>query len=86
MAPAGPGYFLVGDAAAVLDPASSHGVLNALMSGMMAGHVITQILRYGHPEQPAQRAYCAWLRRWFAHDVKYLKALYRRLPNPPAWV
>jgi flavin-dependent dehydrogenase len=37
---AGPGFFLVGDAVAVLDPASSHGVLKALMTGMMAAHLI----------------------------------------------
>jgi flavin-dependent dehydrogenase len=39
---AGPGYFIVGDAAAVLDPASSHGVLKALMSGIMAAHLIVK--------------------------------------------
>src|SRR5436190_10605590 len=31
---AGPGFFVVGDAAVVLDPASSHGILRALMSGI----------------------------------------------------
>lgn len=36
---AGPGFFLVGDAACVLDPASSPGVLKAMMSGMMAVHL-----------------------------------------------
>lgn len=41
---AGPGYFIVGDAAAVLDPASSHGVLKALMSGMMAAHLIAKLI------------------------------------------
>ncbi|MBJ8205870.1 FAD-dependent oxidoreductase, partial [Bacillus cereus] len=40
--PGGAGYFLVGDAAAVLDPASSHGVLKAIMSGMMAAHSLAQ--------------------------------------------
>src|SRR5262249_43132228 len=43
--PAGLGYFLAGDAAAVLDPASSHGVLKALMTGMMAGHIIVRRAR-----------------------------------------
>ncbi|MBA4535538.1 hypothetical protein H1196_23700 [Brevibacillus halotolerans] len=37
------GYFLIGDAATVLDPASSHGVLKAVMSGMMAGNLIAQM-------------------------------------------
>ena len=39
---AGPGYFIIGDAAAALDPASSHGVLKALMSGIMAAHLIVK--------------------------------------------
>ena len=33
----GKGYFIIGDAAFVLDPLSSHGILKAIMSGMMAG-------------------------------------------------
>ena len=40
--PAGPGYVYVGEAVCVLDPAASHGVLKALMSGMMAAHVIAE--------------------------------------------
>lgn len=35
---AGPGYFVIGDAAAVTDPSSSKGVLRAMMSGMLAAH------------------------------------------------
>ncbi|MEO6878090.1 MAG: tryptophan 7-halogenase, partial [Gemmatimonadaceae bacterium] len=53
--PAGPGYLCVGDAASVLDPASSHGVLKALMSGMMAGHVITESARGAVPSAIAIR-------------------------------
>ena len=48
---AGAGYFIVGDAAAVLDPASSHGILRAIMSGIMAGHAINKILSEGHGEK-----------------------------------
>lgn len=83
---AGPGYFIVGDAAAVLDPAASHGVLKAVMSGILAGHCITRVLWYGHPEATATRAYRQWLSDWFKHDVTGLKKLYSGLPNPPAWV
>ncbi len=36
---AGPGYFLTGDAAALFDPSLSHGVLRALMSGILVGHL-----------------------------------------------
>ncbi len=83
---AGPGYFVVGDAAAVLDPASSHGVLRAIMSGMMAAHLITQIVRCDGDESLATQRYCDWIRRWFAHDVEGLRALYARLPGSPGWV
>jgi flavin-dependent dehydrogenase len=36
---AGPGYFVLGDAAATTDPSSSHGVLRSVMSGMLAAHL-----------------------------------------------
>jgi flavin-dependent dehydrogenase len=83
--PAGPGYFLVGDAAAVLDPASSHGVLKAIMSGMMAGHLIAQTLTGTCSEQRAALEYSRWLAGWFHTDVRRLKQLYGSLPHPPAW-
>src|SRR5262249_29830085 len=63
--PAGPGYFLVGDAAAVLDPVSGHGVLRALMSGMMAGHLMAAVLRRGVPARVAAAHYRTWLSDWF---------------------
>lgn len=73
---AGPGYFLVGDAAAVLDPASSHGVLKAMTSGMMAGHLMVQSAQ-GEPIHPAGAArYCAWLRTSFYHDLVHLQGFY----------
>ncbi|MES1022903.1 FAD-dependent oxidoreductase [Gloeocapsa sp. BRSZ] len=84
--PAGKGYFLVGDAASVLDPAASHGVLKAIMSGMMTGHMITQILNHTQPEQTATQAYNRWLQTWFHHDIQKLKQLYATLPTPPQWL
>lgn len=74
--PAGAGYFLCGDAAAVLDPASSHGVLKALMSGMMAAHQIALVRSGRAGEREAAARYTAWLREWFAHDVTRLRELY----------
>jgi flavin-dependent dehydrogenase len=84
--PAGEGYFLVGDAAIVLDPTSSHGVLRALMSGMMAGNLIAQCLRNNCIEQQAIQHYCEWITQWFQHDLYKLRQLYRMLPNPPEWL
>ncbi len=86
MNPAGPGYFLVGDAAAVLDPVSSHGVLKAIMSGMMTGHLIAQTRTGACSEQRAALEYRRWLVNWFHADVGRLKQLYGSLPDPPTWV
>jgi flavin-dependent dehydrogenase len=76
---AGPGWMLAGDAAASLDPASSHGVLKALMSGVFAARTIEAVLRRGAPEPQAARAYHDWLAGWFDTDVERLAAAYRSL-------
>src|SRR5579884_4098434 len=83
--PAGAGYVCAGDAAAVLDPASSHGVLKALMSGMMAGHVIAHAAAGAASPQAAIQTYTAWLTEWFEADVAALTRLYGELPCSPAW-
>ncbi|MET8981862.1 NAD(P)/FAD-dependent oxidoreductase [Streptomyces sp. NPDC004539] len=46
----GPGYFLIGDAAAFLDPLLSTGVHLATFSGMLAAATISSILREEIPE------------------------------------
>ena len=84
--PAGPCYICVGDAAAVLDPASSHGVLKGLMSGMMAVHVIAKAESRTVSNAAATDAYSAWLRDWFRADAKALRRMYQDLPHPPPWV
>jgi flavin-dependent dehydrogenase len=77
---AGPGYFLVGDAAAVLDPAASHGVLKALMTGMMAAHLIRGVTDGRLAEDEAAAGYAAWVADGFRHDAAALCDLYARLP------
>jgi flavin-dependent dehydrogenase len=76
---AAPGWFMVGDAAATLDPTSSHGVLKALMSGMMAGHLIAPVVRGQVPAAEAAAAYQHWLASWFATDARRLTEFYRAL-------
>jgi len=76
----GPGYFLLGDAAAVLDPLSSHGVLRAMMTGLLCGHLV-----FAHRKQRLGTAdvvhhYKSWLTQQFESDVSALNALYRRHP------
>jgi flavin-dependent dehydrogenase len=79
---AGPGYFLIGDAASVVDPASSHGVLKAIMSGMMAGHLIGLIFEDPDREHQAAQEYCRWIQGWFFNDIAKLKQLYARWESP----
>lgn len=84
--PAGPGYVVAGDAAAVLDPASSHGVLRALLSGMYAGRLARAVLDGEGDELLLAGEYSRFVADWFAHDVENLRAIYARLASPPAWV
>jgi flavin-dependent dehydrogenase len=74
--PAASNYYLVGDAAAILDPASSHGVLRALLTGIYAGRRVASVLREGVAAATAAVDYARWLRRWFRHDAARLAAFY----------
>ncbi len=85
-AASGKGYFIVGDAAFVLDPIASHGVLRALMSGMMAAHAARQILSGAVDEDTAARQYRAWIGTWYRHDLDHLLGFYRQLDVPPPWL
>jgi flavin-dependent dehydrogenase len=72
-------WFMVGDAAATLDPTSSHGVLKAIISGMTAGHLIAAILGGKAPATEAASAYHDWLAGWFSTDSANLAQFYRQL-------
>ena len=67
-------WFLAGDAAFILDPASSHGILKAVMSGMMVAHVISQYSTF--TRHVIHRHYNDWARNLFSSDCKELKKLY----------
>lgn len=77
----GPGYFLLGDAAAILDPLSSHGVLRAMMSGMLCGHLVSANLHQKLSAADATGHYMSWLTQQFDADVTALTAFYRRHPS-----
>lgn len=83
---AGPGYFMVGDAASVLDPGTSHGVLKAIMSGMMAAHAVVKSLTYPAHQSAFQHQYRAWLNGWFARDMSKMREFYAAHPAPPDWL
>ena len=76
---AGPGYFLCGDAAAVLDPTSSHGIVKAMTSGVLAADAIVQILRPDRNEEEAADEFRGIFKQWFETDAARLKADYQRM-------
>jgi len=53
----GPGYFLVGDAAAFLDPIFSTGVCLGMMSAVEAARGVVAMLRHGAPPRRVRRRY-----------------------------
>ena len=80
---AGPGYFLTGDAASVVDPLSSHGLLKAVMSGMKAAHHSTAVLRRGVSPDAGANDYHTWLARWFRQNRSGLGDLYSAVGGIP---
>ncbi len=79
--PVGPGWLLAGDAAAVLDPASSQGVLRALMSGFRAGTAASEACREPSREPQSLAAYRAWLHAGVAQEAGILRASYEHLQD-----
>jgi hypothetical protein len=80
---AGPGYFLTGDAASIVDPLSSHGILKAVMSGMKAAHHSAAVLRRGVSPDAGANDYHTWLARWFRQDHSRLGELYSAISGIP---
>lgn len=83
---AGPGYFMVGDAAWVLDPASSHGVLKAVVSALVAGEAIVNSLNGSARAGRQQASYSAWMEGWFRSDAAALISIYSGMENPASWL
>jgi flavin-dependent dehydrogenase len=81
--PSALGYFIIGDAATVVDPASSHGVLKGLMSGIKAAHTIFRIVKDKFPITIASLEYNKWVSQWFFHDIAKLRELYMQHPSHP---
>ncbi|HWC96226.1 MAG TPA: NAD(P)/FAD-dependent oxidoreductase [Candidatus Sulfopaludibacter sp.] len=76
---AGEGYFLCGDAAAVLDPTSSHGVVKAITSGILAADRAAQVLKDGRDAEEAAYEFRQIFADWFAYDAGRLKVDYARM-------
>ena len=83
---AGEGHFLLGDAAMVLDPASSQGVLRALLSGAIAAEFAARTLRGEAQERDLALSYDRGMKMRF-HDARLgLRRLYREHAHPPEWI
>jgi len=76
---AGASYFIVGDAAVVIDPAAGNGVLRAVMSGIKAAYNAHAVLCGKTSPTEAARDYEKWLRLWFEADTAKLSAMYDSL-------
>jgi 2-polyprenyl-6-methoxyphenol hydroxylase-like FAD-dependent oxidoreductase len=83
---AGPGYFLCGDAAAVLDPAASSGVARALASGLKAADLIADVCSKKLDAGAAAADYRRWCANQFVDQATQLAARYAELAEPPAWL
>jgi flavin-dependent dehydrogenase len=83
---AGAGYFLCGDAAAVLDPAASSGVARALASGLKAADLIVQVAMGRMDSLAAAALYRQWCANQFVEQARQLASRYEELEEPPAWL
>ena len=83
---AGPGFFIIGDAAGLLDPGSSKGVLRALISGIKASYFILEILNGREREAAAYQAYSDWFQRLFMLEAAELSDRYRLLFPEIRWI
>jgi flavin-dependent dehydrogenase len=81
---AGDGFFAIGDAASVLDPAASHGVLKAVMSGILAADLAARVVRGATTASIAAAAFQSWTREWFERDCGRLGKLYAALQDTAA--
>lgn len=84
--PAGNGYFCVGDAACVLDPATAKGVLRGVMAGILAAERIRQIFEGVCSFEAGRESFTSWLQDWFLNEVQMLRELYGGLAKPPTWL
>jgi flavin-dependent dehydrogenase len=73
---AGPGYFLVGDAAAFVDPLFSTGVCLGMMAAKLAGDSIAAVLREGANPRSIRRSYIEYLDRSSSMLFRLVRGFY----------
>lgn len=72
----GPGYLMVGDAAAFVDPLFSTGVMLAMKSASVAAHAVDAILREPATEERCQQAFETSYRDFFDTVVSFVRYFY----------
>ena len=83
---AGPGYFICGDAAAILDPAASRGVARALQSGLTAADMVAAVHDGAVAEAEAARTYREWLAGEYFPEACQLASRHAVLEDSPPWL
>lgn len=76
---AAPGWFQVGDAAAVLDPTSANGILRGLLSGIIAAKLSYSVVSGSSSAAEAAAQYAAWFNGWFYESARNLSRFYAEL-------
>ncbi len=74
---AGPGYFMIGDAACFLDPIFSTGVTIAMMSASHTGGLATRMLRGEISPATAQRQHCRFIERGTKPFWRLIRSFYK---------
>jgi flavin-dependent dehydrogenase len=83
---AGPGYFVCGDTAAVLDPGAPSGVARALASGIEAATLIGRVAKMQIDEGEAERKFRAATASRFCETARQVAKRYAEFNDPPEWL
>ncbi|MCX5540004.1 hypothetical protein M3A49_10940 [Paraburkholderia sp. CNPSo 3076] len=75
---AGPGYFVCGDAAGYLDPASGDGLRFAIESGIRAATLAADVLKHPGRSSLAAALYCDWVLQDYLVMREALQQVYSR--------
>jgi len=81
----GDGWLAVGDAAVALDPLSSQGILNALVTGLLGATAVDASLRGQHAALAAYERRLATVWSSYESNRRAAYALERRWPAAPFW-
>src|ERR1700709_1068779 len=73
---AGPGYFLVGDAATFIDPIFSSGVCMGMSSGAEVGRAIVAVVQQGQAPALLRRRYIRFVRHSSAAFFRLVELYY----------